>query len=97
MKPPLLEGEDLLSQAFLGADVAAPDHRSNAKGKFALIRFMSVLWTTADLASWRLRFAFLVAMRCRRVACARHLSGSSDLEPSGDCFLSSCCARWASA
>ena len=42
-----------------------------ANGRFALIRFTSVEWTTADFARCRLRLAFLHDIRWRRVACER--------------------------
>src|SRR5882672_6366862 len=68
MDASLLEMAGLRRQAFPRKRVARMGY---ANGRFALMRCSSLLWTTADLASWRLRLEFLVAMRCRRVACER--------------------------
>ena len=38
-------------------------------GMFSLIRFSSVLWTSADFAMWRLRLALFDDNRWRREAC----------------------------
>ena len=38
---------------------------------FDLIRYVSVLSTSADFAMWRLRFALFEESKCRRDACWR--------------------------
>ena len=40
-------------------------------GMFDLIRYVSVLSTSADLAIWRLRLALFEESRCLREACCR--------------------------
>src|SRR5207248_5219714 len=40
-----------------------------AKGMFDLIRYVSVLSTSADFAMWRLRFALFEESKCLREAC----------------------------
>jgi len=43
--------------------------RAYAKGMFDLIRYVSVLSTSADFAMWRLRFALFEESKCLREAC----------------------------
>ena len=45
--------------------------RDQPNGMFDLMRYVSVLSTSADLAMWRLRLALFEESKCRREACCR--------------------------
>src|SRR4029077_5732126 len=86
MKPPLLEGEDLRSQAFLGTEYPRLT-TGLTKGQ---IRHNPLHVGLVDQGRFgELALAFCIFGRhevAARGMCAQYLSGSSDLEPLGDCF-----------
>ncbi len=69
---PFLNVEALVPSANLGQALgtSAPVMVSDqANGMFDLIRYVSVLSTSADLAIWRLRLPLFEESKCRREAC----------------------------